>query len=314
MVKLSKSSPTPLKILMLHGFTQSGPRFHAKSSGLQKSLRKALFPHYSVSFSFPTAPHRIDLPFDEPSSSHSSLVQSSSREQDSITDPNDEPDSFGWWRRTSDDPVVYDGMVEGFSRIRETIRDEGPFDGVIGFSQGAAMAALVVSALEEADQAQPTTSPPRRRELQSEFQLADSQTRDEQEPDQRQRPLKFAVFYGGFRAADPRCDPFFTPPISTPTLHVLGELDTVVDESRMRGLVACCSPHKGASKDTSGGSAGRDSQGAVVITHPGGHYLPSQRVWLDHVTGWIRTCLDGEHLDVGGKDKDERVEDMDVPF
>lgn len=204
-------------------------------------------------------------------------------------------------------------MGEGFARIRETIRDQGPFDGVIGFSQGAAMAALVASALEEPNEAlaTPSPSPRQRRELPTEFQLIDSaQTQDQK---QKQGPLKFAIFYSGFRAADPRCDPFFTLKISTPTMHVLGALDSVVEESRARALVACCSGEEGR-----GGEAGGDSAGVVVMIHPGGHFIPSQKVWLDKVTGFVRRCLDGENKGkgIGGKDggEEEKVEDMDVPF
>lgn len=200
-------------------------------------------------------------------------------------------------------------MGEGFARIRETIRDQGPFDGVIGFSQGAAMAAMVVSALEEADEAQATPSPRQRRELPTEFQLVDSQTQTQtQDQLQKQGRLKFAIFYSGFRSADPRCKPFFTPKISTPTMHVLGALDSVVEESRARALVACCT-----CEEDGGGRGGGDS--AVVMIHPGGHFLPSQRVWLDKVTGFVRRCLDGKKDEgKGTKGEEEKVEDMDVPF
>lgn len=292
------------------GFTQSGPIFRAKTGALQKSLHKTLPPHYSLSFSFPTGPHRL-LPFDQPSSS---FVLPSPLGQDRVTQPDDSAENYAWWRRTSDDPVVYDGMGEGFARIRETIRDQGPFDGVIGFSQGAAMAALVASALEEVDEALAAPSPRQRRELPTEFQLIDSESQLQmQNQTQKQGRLKFAIFYSGFRAADPRCDPFFTPKISTPTMHVLGALDSVVEESRTRALVACCSGEEGR-----GGEAGGDSAGVVVMIHPGGHFVPSQKVWLDRVTGFVRRCLDGEDKDmgIGGKDggEEEKVEDMDVPF
>lgn len=208
-------------------------------------------------------------------------------------------------------------MGEGFARIRETIRDHGPFDGVIGFSQGAAMAAMVASALEETDEASAAPSPRQRRALPAEFQIVDSQTQQTQaqaqEQEQKQRRLKFAIFYSGFRAADPRCDPFFTPKISTPTMHVLGALDSVVDESRARAFIACCS-----CEGLGGEEVGEDPAGVVVMVHPGGHFLPSQRVWLDKVTGFVRRCLDGEDEGKWKSGKqggaEERVEDMDVPF
>lgn len=204
-------------------------------------------------------------------------------------------------------------MEEGFARIRETIRDQGPFDGVIGFSQGATMAAMVVSALEGTDEAQTAPSPRPRRELPTEYQLVDSKTHQiqlkTQEQKQKQGRLKFAIFYSGFRPADPRCNPFWTPTISTPTMHVLGALDSVVDENRARALVACCS-----CEENRGGEGGGDSTGVAVMMHPGGHFVPSQKVWLDKVTGFVQSCLDGQDEGKRAGKEEERVEDMDVPF
>lgn len=304
MAKAYNLNRTPLKILMLHGFTQSGSLFDSKTRALQKSLQRAL-PHYSLFFSFPTGPHRL-LPSDQ---SSSSFILSSTLDQDGITQPNVSAENYGWWRRTSDDPVVYEGMEEGFATIKETIRDEGPFDGVIGFSQGAAFAAMVASALEESDEAQAAPSSRQRRDLPTGFQLVDSQAQQTQTQEQKQGRLQFAICYSGFRAMDPRCDPFFTPKISTPTMHVLGQLDTVVEQSRSRSLVACCSSEEGGGRE-----GGRDSMGVVVITHPGGHFVPSQKASLDPVTGFVRACLAGKDEKKGIGGKEERVEDMDVPF
>ncbi len=49
-------------------------------------------------------------------------------------------------------------------------------------------------------------------------------------------PLKFAVSYSGFTPR-PRISPGCEPKISTPTLHFLGGLDTVVEESRSQALI-----------------------------------------------------------------------------
>lgn len=183
----------------------------------------------------------------------------------------------------SDEPVVYDGMPAGFETLAETIRDEGPFDGVVGFSQGAALAALVAAALEkDAERCLPPLFP------RLDVPVGNGPV---------QGPLKFAVIYSGFRVADERCASFFEPPLSTPTLHVLGQLDTVVEEARAKQLLAVC----------------RD--GAVVV-HPGGHFLPSQRAWLDAAVGFIKTCVEGKGK--GGQDLVETeemdVRDMEMPF
>ena len=182
--------------------------------------------------------------------------------------------------------VVYEGIERGLESVADCIRAEGPFDGVVGFSQGAAAAAMVASLLEgevrkEAFELKGGMGYPR-----SFLGEVDGFV---------QGPLKFAVCYSGFRAPGRLYEGFYEPRIRTKVLHVLGQVDVVVDEVRGRGLVGVCE-----------GGEGR------VVVHPGGHFVPSQKPWLDAVVGFVKQCMEGE-----GKEEDkeeERVEDMDVPF
>src|SRR5438034_271184 len=52
--------PQTLKILMLHGYTQSGPLFRAKTRFLQTSLKKAL-PSDAIQLIDPTGPLRTKI-------------------------------------------------------------------------------------------------------------------------------------------------------------------------------------------------------------------------------------------------------------
>ncbi len=186
--------------------------------------------------------------------------------------------------------VVYEGIEEGLASVAACIRAEGPFDGVVGFSQGAAAAAMVASLLEG-------------RARKEAFERA--------EPDGGMRypesflgevdgfvqgPLKFAVCYSGFRAPGRVYGGFYEPRIRTKVLHVMGQVDVVVDEVRGMGLVGVCE-----------GGEGR------VVVHPGGHFVPSQKPWLDAVVGFVKQCVEGEEKKED-KEEEERVEDMDVPF
>ena len=275
----------PLKILMLHGtslppnlpntsikpligYAQSGPTFYAKTRSFQKYLLRTFLHTHYLSFSYPTAPHCL-LPAEHPSSGRSEAA-----------DPTEEnaAENFGWWRRTSDSPIIYTGISAGLDRVAETIRAEGPFDGVIGFSQGGALVALVASALE-ADPA---------RHLPSKYRLSD----DESQPIRSvcpngvvQPPLKFAIIYSGFLALDPSCDVFFEPKLKTPVLHFIGQLDSVVDEARSRRLVAACA-------DPS------------VVLHVGGHFVPSQRVNMDVLVAFIRKAIGEDAANRGKAEKE----------
>ena len=278
----------PLKILMLHGYTQSGTVFHAKSRALIKHITKN-FPLHEVAAIYPTGPISLDpadIPGYEPSSSDQK-----------------ETEAYGWWRRSNTaDPPLYIGIEDGLEAVSKVLRDEGPFDGVIGFSQGAALAAMVAALLE-----------PRRKEAFAHFmdpKVASAGTSGAEmvgglpypasfeESVLSHPPLKFALCYSGFRAPGARYRGFYEEPaIQTPILHVLGSLDAVVDESRSRALVEAC--------------AGDPEKEGKIIFHPGGHFLPSQRPFLDAAVGFIQGL---EKTEGKGEQKEEDVNDMDVPF
>ena len=162
---------------------------------------------------------------------------------------------------------------------------------MVGFSQGGAAAAIVASLLE-----------PGRKEA---FDVNRSKNLQKlQYPscftningDSLQPPLKFVVVYSGFAAPFEFYSAFYEPKIQTPVLHFLGSLDTVVDESRGRLLIESCEGGK-----------------ARVVVHPGGHFVPSQKVWLDAAVNFLKECM-GSSDTTGKRQQDESVEDMDVPF
>jgi hypothetical protein len=259
---------------MLHGYTQSGPLFHAKSRALEKHLQKALHPR-SVSLSYPTGPLALN-PSDVPGF-------------DANPTTSEPPAAYAWWRRSNTaEPPEYLGLEDGLAAVAAVLKDEGPFDGVIGFSQGAALAAMVTSLLEK----------PARQESFKKFESESGIPYPSSFSALEHPPLKFAICYSGFRAPGPRYRGFFEDPeIGTTVLHFLGSVDVVVEEKRSMALVEAC-------------NGGKDR----VVWHPGGHFLPSQKVYLDRAALFIKECLEGGKEDGGKKDAEESVEDMDVPF
>lgn len=267
------------------GFTQSPHLFHAKTRALHKTLTKA-FPKHALHLAYPTAPHKLalaDIPGYNPAALDLPAAEA--------------PEAYGWWRRKDhDEPkeIVYEGLEKGLDSVAECIRQEGPFDGVIGFSQGAAAAAMVASLLEGDGRREAFGKaengggvPYLRSYLQEGEEGVDGFV---------QGPLKFAVSYSGFRAPGKKYAGFYEPKIKTPLLHVLGQVDVVVDEVRGRQLVAV----------TEGGEE-------RVVVHPGGHFVPSQKPWLDAVVRFIKECVDDIPTRKDPKDE-ESVKDMDVPF
>ncbi|CAK3785494.1 Hypothetical predicted protein [Lecanosticta acicola] len=303
------STPTAgrkVKILMIHGYTQSGHTFEIKTKALKKSLEKQ-FPaapkpghlkQYPGGFElvYPTAPIRLDVT-DIPGFD--------------VDGPSDSIEAYGWWKRRGDgEPYTYEGMELGLECLAKVLKEQGPFDGAIGFSQGGAAAGMVAALLEDG-----------RREAFEKHQAKggmrypDAFTQDTGYMEEAiHPPLRFAVSYSGFGASThPLYHAFYDPKIKTPMMHFIGSVDTVVSEDRSLRLVDAC-------------VNGRGKPGGVdrVVYHPGGHFLPSsQKQCVNALVAFIREVIE-EPLSTSNAPSgtakpqrgigDEKAEDMDVPF
>jgi len=132
---------------------------------------------------------------------------------------------FGWWHANSgpnsparEDPGVSGGGRHylGWARTRDWLvrlfAEQGPFDGVFGFSQGAALTGLLTGLRAPRG----ATTP--------------------------ERPLAFdfAVLVGGFPSIDPAHAQLYgtAEGTTTPTLHIVGRADLVVPAAISRDLAA----------------------------------------------------------------------------
>ena len=300
---LSPSKPS-LRILLLHGYTQSPTLFLRKTAALRKHLTKNL-PSHNLTFSCPRGPHRL-LPADIPGWEKKGADGDLDGAKDGDVDDY-EVDAWGWWRRKDRmidgrEEIVYEGMEEGLRVIGRCMRDEGPFDGVIGFSQGGCAAGMVTSLLEKMRKGEAGIE--NFVGFLKEGLGAQNANFDAEMDGKSPLPLQFTIVYSGFKAPGPSYVPLYSPNISTPTLHFLGALDSVVKESRSRALIDVC-------------------EDAEVVIHPGGHFLPSQRVWMDAALKFVKKSLktdeDVEKIDLKSAknnqgEVEDNVEDMDVPF
>ncbi|UNI13727.1 Dihydrofolate reductase [Purpureocillium takamizusanense] len=243
---------TEIKILMLHGYTQSGSLFRAKTRALEKLLVKLLAPSALLpTLIYATGPNRL-LPSDIPGYQQ---PPSAGSEGGTLSDeaPPPPPDAWAWWRK-DDATGTYRFFDEGMAAVAAAIRDAGGVDAVCGFSQGGAVTGVVAAALETGREA--PDGP------QGDWVHALREANGE-------RALRFAVSYSGFYAPVERLAFCYEPKIETPTLHYIGSLDTVVDESRSQALVdRCVDP--------------------VVIVHPGGHHVPVSKEWAMPFAGFIK--------------------------
>lgn len=59
------------------------------------------------------------------------------------------PQGLGWYHFDMEaTPVTYSSVKEGLDAIEKAVATQGPFDGILGFSQGGALAAMALAANE----------------------------------------------------------------------------------------------------------------------------------------------------------------------
>ncbi|KAK7033988.1 Family of serine hydrolases 3 [Paramarasmius palmivorus] len=190
------STATTKKVLVLHGYAQNANIFSKRLAALRKQCK-------GVELFFLDAPHilqPVDLFGDTPES------------LDSASDPALTP--RGWWKFSDSAKTQYVGIETTLDLIRDTLKSTR-YDGVLGFSQGAALATLITALLER-----PHLYPP--------FLI------DGQSP---HPPFQYCVSVAGFKARDPIGDTILSPGFSTPTLHILGKTDVIVTEERAKTIL-----------------------------------------------------------------------------
>jgi len=170
---------------------------------------------------------------------------------------------------------VYYGLEQGLSTIKQTIEDAGGIDGVIGFSQGGCAAAFVASLLEPG---RASTFSNLKSQNSSAFPFPEGWA----ELAERNGELKFGVSYSGFYAPGEEYRAFYEPKIKTTFL-------SVIEEERSKGLV-------------------ERTVGERVVFHAGGHFVPVNKEMAGILVGFVKECC------VVKEDKEDSVEDMDMPF
>eukprot|EP00753_Platysulcus_tardus_P003205 PLAT12311.1.p1 GENE.PLAT12311.1~~PLAT12311.1.p1 ORF type:complete len:176 (+),score=23.49 PLAT12311.1:65-592(+) len=102
------------------------------------------------------------------------------------------------WYRASDDGSEYIGWEDCVKALTATFDEAGPFDGVLGFSQGA-----IVSSVLAAMSAAKTS-------------------------DAAGLSVKFAICFSGFKPRLPELTSLYETAIDVPSLHIWGTSDEVV--------------------------------------------------------------------------------------
>lgn len=149
-----------LRILCLHGFRQNASSFKGRTASLAKKLKKI------ADLVFIDAPHELPYIYQPPVLGHhvncvSSLPPNPPPPENCkkkfawFVEPNFDGGSGANWKVADGpfDPFQYQQQTDGYDislyHLKAVFSQEGPFDGILGFSQGAAMAALITSQQEK---------------------------------------------------------------------------------------------------------------------------------------------------------------------
>lgn len=196
------AAPRKLRIMALHGYTSNSYVLQRRMGAIRKACKD------TAEFVYLNGPIRVEpitapaQDLDAPESSHQSMLGD---------DVPIEEQPRAWWRASDDGSYLE--LDKSIEFLNQAFEEQGPFDGVFGFSQGACLAAILASAFE-APSRLPSLKLP-----------------------SNQGPLRFCIAVSGFRARDEKLQTLFPDEgFSTPLLHILGRADQIVDEERAQTL------------------------------------------------------------------------------
>lgn len=251
MTEAKECEAQKLKVLMLHGWSQNGKLFSDRTGPIRRKLGKICDLQYI------TAPH--DLPMIEGGRENAKAwfyydatdILLTSRAFDYTT------------------PRTYVKWPESRQIIAEHFQEHGPFDALLGFSQGAVvthqllveMQAASTHSLEEVVGTAYCTEAIR-------FMFA--------------HPLRFAILVAGF----PSNHSLQSIPASsltkltTPSLHITSPLDTTVEPHLHEKLVEQFAAER-----------------ATVVSHSKGHQMPHNAETLNQVLDWVNSFAHKHSID-----------------
>eukprot|EP00667_Euglena_gracilis_P011378 EG_transcript_11623 len=180
------------KILLLHGWGQCAAVFEKKTKVLKKKLEKA-----GLEVVYAQAPHSVPGFTEEDADPRGWWYY----------DEADRGDFSSVWGKDGGLPfqvasAPFFGLTDTLADLAQLWRTAGPFEGILGFSQGAGMASMVAKRAES---------------------------------DPAFQSLRYAILFSAFWLAADGED-WYSGDIALPALHVIGATDTLVPEAVNRQL------------------------------------------------------------------------------
>ncbi|GLV31798.1 uncharacterized protein CBL_07558 [Carabus blaptoides fortunei] len=157
--------------------------------------------HKFAQFTYITAPHKV-IPVDNLENIDEPNIQQST-----------DSEQYGWWFNRDDrtfrgirkgGPAI--GFEDSVRLVEETFEEHGPFDGILGFSQGACFVSL----------------------------LCDLQQRGI-----LKCKFNFAIMASGFKSGSLPHLKYYEESINIPTMHIYGKNDQIIPTEMSEALASC---------------------------------------------------------------------------
>ncbi|CAB4252382.1 similar to Saccharomyces cerevisiae YHR049W FSH1 Putative serine hydrolase that localizes to both the nucleus and cytoplasm [Maudiozyma barnettii] len=236
-------STTVPKLLFLQGFLQNAKVFSEKSSGIRKLLKKA-----NIQCDYLDAPvmlEKKDLPF----------VMEDDKWQATL-----DADVNRAWFYHSEISKELD-LTEAIDYVVKYIKENGPYDGIVGFSQGAALSTILTNKI--------TTLIPEHPEFKVSLVIS-GYSFTEEDPE---HPGELRITEKFQDAFTPKKDS------KTKMMFIYGESDQAVPCVRTKYLIDLYKK-SGVSEDS-----------ISVFPHPGGHMVPNKKDIIRPVVEQIDKAL-----------------------
>eukprot|EP00944_MAST-04C_sp_MAST-4C-sp1_P009254 g9254.t1 len=231
------------RILCLHGYEQSKESFRKKTGALRRAGKS-----HVAEFVFLDAPHE-SLPRDDSNSSEGKAwylpAISKDKKSSSTFFEDDSQGASSGGSRSWNLPLDESTWTCSLAHIGKCFKEQGPFDGILGFSQGAATTAA----------------------------LCRLQLEDSKDPYLSSIKFQFAIMISGFIPShglyigDSKLDETTILNGKFDTLHIFGSSDEIINPKRSKALM-----NYFAESDT------REMvHECMHIEHNGGHLVPSDK-------------------------------------
>ncbi|PVU97827.1 hypothetical protein BB561_000293 [Smittium simulii] len=216
------------RVLCLHGYSQNALRLKQDMGPITKALN-------NMEFVYIDAPHIATEPRND-----QKLLQGK---------------PYGWWNMST--ARVWQDTQKSVQYLLDIMNTQGPFHGILGFSQGAAMIPVLLSILNYKNLKHITANT--EKELQFERQFIDflGPLKTKVDSIHNKEMFKFAILSGGFAPGKKVCLRLInsTPEIPVPSMHIIGKTDSVISNKQSIELSQLF-------------------KNPEFVLHTGGHYVP----------------------------------------